>query len=64
LGSIIDKNGPKTMQGRANKMMTGDGRLNYDNQSCQEKSIVYLVLVHQVKRGAGRKKIRKGFSVY
>ncbi len=37
LGPLIDKNGPKTLQGKANKMLTTDGRRNFDNLSEEEK---------------------------
>jgi len=56
LGSIIDKNRPKTIKRKADKMMTGGVRRNIDNLSYQEKVDCYLVLVHQVKREIERKK--------
>lgn len=56
MGSIIDKNRPKTIKRKADKMMTGGVRRNIDNLSYQEKVDCYLVLVHQVKREIERKK--------
>lgn len=37
LGSVFDEKGPKTLQGKANKMCTGDGRKKFKNLPPEEQ---------------------------
>lgn len=56
MGSIIDKNRPKTMQEKADKMMTGERRRNSDDLSYQEKVDYVFGPGSSSKKGNRKKK--------
>ncbi|MDK2947423.1 hypothetical protein SAMN04488589_2280 [Methanolobus vulcani] len=55
VGPAIEKNGPKTRQGKINRMMTGDGRRNYNNLSLEERMNLMMGIAPTSKKKKSKK---------